>query len=156
MNEIMVRIRFSTPISSAGRKGCGRSTFWKIRKQLPIFTLSGLAHETGSSDASIVRFCKKMGYSGYTEFKQAFLSAANEESSERPEKIEAQDDMVTILKKVISQQYADTDRYIVIGNTKLRKSIKRYGKCKIYSFFRRWRRLCSVSADGYENQPNGY
>lgn len=41
-----------------------------------------------------------MGYSGYSEFKQAFLLAANEESSERPEKIEAQDDMVTILKKV--------------------------------------------------------
>ena len=36
MNEIMVRIRISTPISSAGRKGCGRSNCWKIRKQLPI------------------------------------------------------------------------------------------------------------------------
>lgn len=155
MNEIMVRIRFQLPSLPRAEKVVAEALL-ENPEAIANFTLSGLAHETGSSDASIVRFCKRMGYSGYTEFKQAFLSAANEESSERPEKIEAQDDMVTILKKSISQQYADTDRYIVIGNSKLRKSIKRYGKCKIYSFFRCWRRLCSVSADGYENQPNGY
>ena len=88
MNEIMVRIRFQLPSLPRAEKVVAEALL-ENPEAIANFTLSGLAHETGSSDASIVRFCKRMGYSGYTEFKQAFLSAANEESSERPEKIEA-------------------------------------------------------------------
>lgn len=94
-----------------------------------------MAHETGSSDASIVRFCKRMGYSGYTEFKQAFLSAANEESSERPEKIEAQDDMVTILKKVFHSNMQTLTDTLSLVTPNYEKALNAMANAKSIHFF---------------------
>lgn len=134
MNEIMVRIRFQLPSLPRAEKVVAEALL-ENPEAIANFTLSGLAHETGSSDASIVRFCKRMGYSGYTEFKQAFLSAANEESSERPEKIEAQDDMVTILKKVFHSNMQTLTDTLSLVTPNYEKALNAMANAKSIHFF---------------------
>lgn len=63
MNEIMVRIRFQLPSLPRAEKVVAEALL-ENPEAIANFTLSGLAHETGSSDASIVRFCKKWGTAG--------------------------------------------------------------------------------------------
>ena len=42
-------------------------------------TLSKLAYETGSSEAAIIRFCKRLGFNGINEFKIAISEASQTE-----------------------------------------------------------------------------
>lgn len=62
-------------------------------------TLAEISFESGTSEASIVRFCKRLGFSGYTELKNALT----EEGQTMPlssASICKHDDMVTILSKL--------------------------------------------------------
>lgn len=44
---------------------------------ISLSTLAEVSKHTGTSDASIIRFCRKLGYSGYAEMKKDFILAIN-------------------------------------------------------------------------------
>lgn len=46
----------------------------KHSRLLPSMTTRQLARETYTSSAAIVRFCQKLGFGGYTEFRVEFLA----------------------------------------------------------------------------------
>ena len=99
MNEIMVRIRFQLPSLPRAEKVVAEALL-ENPEAIMNLTLANLARETGSSDASIIRFCKRMGYHGYSDFRQAILSSSVDNNDTQQEEINLQDDMPTILKKV--------------------------------------------------------
>ncbi|OUQ77503.1 MurR/RpiR family transcriptional regulator [Flavonifractor sp. An100] len=45
------------------------------RERILLYSASTLASLIGVSDATIIRFCRYLGYNGYSEFKQALISA---------------------------------------------------------------------------------
>ena len=101
MNEIMVRIRVQLPSLPRAEKVVAEALM-ETPDAIANFTLAGLAKETGSSDASIIRFCKRLGYHGYTDFRTAFLATMSEDSNQvdEIEDLSSQDSMSDILKKL--------------------------------------------------------
>lgn len=59
MNELMVKLRFLIPTLPRAEKAVAQALLEKP-ELICLMTLAELARETDSSDASIIRFCRKM------------------------------------------------------------------------------------------------
>lgn len=99
MNDLLVRIRFLLPSLPRAEKTIAQALM-ENPEAISHLTLACMARESGSSEASIIRFCKRMGFDGYSGLKQAFITALAEGGQVTAEGIDAADDMITILKKV--------------------------------------------------------
>ena len=62
-------------------------------------TLAEISRESGTSEASIIRFCRRLGYNGYTAMKEAFTEANHMEPASLIS-IAPNDDMSVILNKL--------------------------------------------------------
>jgi len=70
-----------------------------------IFSISDLAIQAGVSEATLVRFSKKLGYSGFLEFKKAFFFERLQSTVRSPsayQEITLDDDSAEVLNKVFS------------------------------------------------------
>lgn len=135
MNEIMVRIRFQLPSLPRAEKVVAEALL-ETPEAITNFTLAGLANETGSSDASIIRFCKRMGYSGYTDFKQAFMVMLNEDTQEEmEEEIDVKDDMATILKKVFQSNMQTLTDTLSLVSSNYEEALIAMANAKSIHFF---------------------
>ena len=99
MKDLMVRIRFQLPSLPRAEKAVAEALL-ENPEAITGLTLAGLAHETGSSDASIIRFCRRMGFGGYTEFKNAILSGIDSDDETHEIQKKNTEGMTVILKKV--------------------------------------------------------
>ena len=73
--------------------------------QETFLNISDLAVKAGVSEATIVRFCKKLGYTGFLEFKKAFLQERLQDYSATPppyEEITLNDSPTMVLKKIFT------------------------------------------------------
>ena len=110
MNDLFVRIRFLLPSLPRAEKAIA-SALLENPEAITHLTLAEIARESGSSEASIIRFCKRMGYDGYSSMKEDFIRALAEGMEIHSEDIKVSDDMKTILKKVYQsnvQMLSDT------------------------------------------------
>ena len=67
MNDLFVRIRFLLPSLPRAEKAIA-SALLENPEAITHLTLAEIARESGSSEASIIRFCKRMGYDGWWRF----------------------------------------------------------------------------------------
>lgn len=125
MNEIMVRIRFQLPSLPRAEKAVAE-VLLDTPEALANLTLSRLAEETGSSDASIIRFCKRMGYKGYSEFRTDLLASLKRDDSvdEEPERISDKDKMSDILKKVFQSNMQTLTNTLSLVNPSYEKALE--------------------------------
>ena len=65
MNDLFVRIRFLLPSLPRAEKAIA-SALLENPEAITHLTLAEIARESGSSEASIIRFCKRMGASVHT------------------------------------------------------------------------------------------
>ena len=82
MNDLFVRIRFLLPSLPRAEKAIA-SALLENPEAITHLTLAEIARESGSSEASIIRFCKRMGYDGYSSMKEDFIRALAEAVYER-------------------------------------------------------------------------
>ncbi len=76
--------------------------------------ITELAEKAGVSDASVVRFCKSLGYKGYQDFKiNAARDVLPKEKHLNPS-LEPSDDIPTICKKVFGTEVAVLDRTLAV------------------------------------------
>ena len=68
MNDLFVRIRFLIPTLPRAEKAIAEALL-DNPEAITVMTLAELAKESGSSEASIIRFCRRLGFRGYTEMK---------------------------------------------------------------------------------------
>lgn len=137
MNEIMVRIRFQLPSLPRAEKAVAEALL-ENPEAIANFTLSGLAHETGSSDASIIRFCKRLGYHGFTDFKNALLNALNNgEDITNTEGIDVgiHDSMATILKKVVQSNMQTLTDTLSLVSPEYEKALNAMANARSIHFF---------------------
>ncbi|MFS0722511.1 MurR/RpiR family transcriptional regulator [Paenibacillus sp. 1P07SE] len=91
------------------------------REEIPHLSIKNLAHASKTSDASVLRFCKTMGYSGYRSFIvsiSASLSAKEESVGEQYTDIQPGDELETIIANIgfnNIQSIEDTMRVIEHG-----------------------------------------
>ena len=93
MNDLFVRIRFLLPSLPRAEKAIA-SALLENPEAITHLTLAEIARESGSSEASIIRFCKRMGYDGYSSMKEDFIRALAEGMEIHSEDIKVSDDMM--------------------------------------------------------------
>lgn len=100
MNKLLVRLQFMLASLPRAEKTVAEYMFTHV-SQMSDMTLCMLADETSISEATILRLCKRLGYSSYIQLRQAFAFAANEDQPDSPELISPSDEIPTICTKLI-------------------------------------------------------
>ena len=135
MNELMVKLRFLIPTLPRAEKAVAQALLEKP-ELICLMTLAELARETDSSDASIIRFCRKMGYSGFSEMKQAFANALNDSSIMTVEEIHKEDSVLDNLQKVYkSNMQTLTDTILLADKEAYEEAVQVLLKAKSIHFF---------------------
>ena len=98
-------------------------------------TLAAIAAESGSSEASIIRFCKRMGYHGYSGLKEAFTAAIAEGEEIHEEGIEETDGIEVILKKVFQSNVQTLQNTMVLANDGYQAALDAIISAKSIHFF---------------------
>lgn len=74
MKDILVKIRFLIPSLPRAEKAIAEALA-EHPEAITYMTLSEISKESGSSEASVIRFCKRMGFGGYSALQQAIAEA---------------------------------------------------------------------------------
>lgn len=133
MNEVVVRIKFLMPSLPKIEKRVAQAIL-DHPEGIVDMTLAELARETNSSDASIIRFCRRLGLNGYTELKNQiqFDYTANDYVEE---KIEFNDSMTEILKKVFQSNVKALEDTLVLASDEYEKALDVLLNANSISFF---------------------
>lgn len=134
MKDLLVRIRFQLPSLPRAEKVVAEALI-DNPEAITNLTLAELAAETGSSDASIIRFCKRMGFSGYTDFKNAFISADYEELETDTVSSSDKEDMTSILKKVFQGNIQTLMDTLSLASSNYEEAVEAMYNAKSIHFF---------------------
>ena len=134
MNELFVKIRFLLPSLPRAEKVIAEALL-ENPEAITHMTLAEISRESGSSEASIIRFCKRMGYDGYTALKEDFIRAIAEGNGIQSECIEVTDDMKTILKKVYQSNVQTLSDTLVLAGDEYEKALQALLKAREIHFF---------------------
>lgn len=115
MNELFVKINFLIPMLPRAEKSFAQALV-ENPEAITEMTLAEIARETNSSDASIIRFCKRLGYHGYTELKQAFMVVISEKETVYDETVSSSDTIKDIMKKVFQSNMQTLQNTMVMAN----------------------------------------
>lgn len=134
MNDLFVRIRFLLPSLPRAEKAIAEALL-ENPEAITHMTLAEIARESGSSEASIIRFCKRMGYDGYSSLKEAFIRAIAEGTEIQSEGIDVSDDMKTILKKVFQSNVQTLSDTLVLADDGYERALEALLKARGIHFF---------------------
>lgn len=134
MKDLLVRIRFQLPSLPRAEKVVAEALI-DNPEAIANLTLAELASETGSSDASVIRFCKRMGFSGYTDFKNAFIHADYDNLSEEIGDNGRQDGMTSILKKVFQGNMQTLMDTLALASSNYEQAVDAMCRARSIHFF---------------------
>jgi DNA-binding MurR/RpiR family transcriptional regulator len=102
--DVLVRIRAAWPNLAPSERRVAEVALADPTRSAAQ-TVTELARSSGTSQATVVRFAQRLGYSGYPELRLALAAAAGAEQANRPETvpgtdISAKDDIATVIAKV--------------------------------------------------------
>lgn len=102
MNEIKVKLQFLIPSLPRAEKIVAKYMLSHL-EQISDMTIAMLSEESKASEATICRFCKRMGYNSFVQLKQDFAKAALEVEEEvrKPKAVTPGDSLVNIFDKVV-------------------------------------------------------
>lgn len=133
MNELLVKIRFLLPSLPRAERDFAKALL-ENPKGLNGRTLSEVAKDAGSSEAAVIRFCKRMGFDGYTSLKKAFQEAGSEEMPE-VDAVSQNDDVRDILQKVYLSNVQTLQNTMVLSNDGYDRAIDALVKARAVHFF---------------------
>ena len=117
MKDIMVKIQFLIPSLPRAEKAIAVALA-EHPEAITYMTLSEISKESGSSEASVIRFCKRMGFSGYSALQQAIAEAMEGENESHAEELQVshEDSMYEIIQKVYQSNVQTlTDTMILVS-----------------------------------------
>lgn len=108
-------------------------------EDIPHLSIKNLAQLTKTSDASVLRFCKTMGYNGYRSFIvsiSASLGSMDDEQKDQYTDIQPGDDLNIIIANIsLNNCKSIEDTYSVIDKNEIAKAVKVLQECKRIAFF---------------------
>lgn len=110
----------------------------KNDQEVMRYSITELALKCDSSETSIVRLCKKMGFKGYQEFKIALAQNAsgNQSIKHLQQDVELGDSSIDIAKKVFQASVqALHDTATILSQENLDAAVELLTKAKVISFF---------------------
>jgi DNA-binding MurR/RpiR family transcriptional regulator len=107
--------------------------------EIPHLSIKSLAQFTKTSDASVLRFCKTMGYKGYRNFIvsiSASLGSMDEEQKDQYTDIQPGDDLSTIISNIShNNSKSIEDTLSVIDRNEIARAVKVLVACNRIVFF---------------------
>ncbi|MGO4496042.1 MurR/RpiR family transcriptional regulator [Paenibacillus sp. 2RAB27] len=107
--------------------------------EIPHLSIKSLAQSTKTSDASVLRFCKTMGYKGYRNFIvsiSASLGSMDEEQKDQYTDIQPGDDLSTIISNISrNNSKSIEDTLSVIDRNEIARAVKVLVACNRIVFF---------------------
>lgn len=101
-----------------------------------FYTITDLAEKSGVAEASVIRFCRKLGFRGYQEFKLSMAQNLSSKAEQMHGEIEESDSLETIASKLTAQNrkvIEDTAALLDVGS--LQKAIDAMLEAKKIYFF---------------------
>jgi RpiR family carbohydrate utilization transcriptional regulator len=99
-------------------------------------SIAELAERSGSSDSSIIRFCRRIGYKGFQDLKINIAKDAMRPEKQIQEGIELNDKVTTIKKKISeSSVQAIYDTLEVLQDDELEKAIDAIAKARLIEIY---------------------
>jgi len=100
------------------------------------YTITELAEKAGSSEASVVRFCKSIGYKGYQDFKINTARDIIPPYKHLNPDLESQDDTESICAKIFSSEVAVlNETLMVLDMDMMEKAIQAIIRARRIEFF---------------------
>jgi len=107
--------------------------------EIPRYSVNKLAMKSKTSDASVVRLCKTLGYDGYRQFIVSIsgeLASRSTDSGEEYTDIQPGDNINLIIKNVsYNNSKSIEDTLMVIDNESIKKSVKLLSTAKRINFY---------------------
>lgn len=97
-------------------------------------TLAEISRESGTSEASVIRFCRKLGYSGYTAMKNAYIEAKQDDETTGIS-IDRQDDMSIVLEKLFNNNVEILSETLAIKENPYEEVLAALLRAKSLNFF---------------------
>lgn len=133
MHELLERIIKIAPVLPRAQRTIAEALI-ENPEAIERMTLAEISRESGTSEASIVRFCKELGYSGYTALKDDFILANNSESSSRIN-IDDHDSMEVILNKLYKNNLEVLSETLAINENQYEKALEILMNARAIHFF---------------------
>lgn len=133
-NEVFVKINFLLPTLPKAEKIIAKYILANP-ESIRNMNLLILAQEAGSSDTSVIRFCKRLGYDGFTDFKQAFMESMVDSNVNITEEISSEDSMDEILKKVLQHHIQTLNDTLALVSDSYSKALEAILNAKSVHFF---------------------
>ena len=137
MNELIVKINFLIPSLPRAEKSFAQAVV-ENPEAIANMTLAEAARETNSSDASIIRFCKRLDFHGYSDLKRACIAHAAEIEQQRDsfdENVRSTDTMDDIIKKVFQSNIQTLQNTMVMADNNYQKAVNALINAKSIHFF---------------------
>lgn len=108
-------------------------------EEIPLLSVKELAIQSKTSDASVLRFCKTMGYSGYRNFivsVSASLGSMDEEQKDQYTDIQPGDSLTTIIANIAHNNSKSIDDTLsVIDKEEVARAVEALIGCRRIAFF---------------------
>ena len=111
MQSVLIRLKGYASRINEAEKGVADLVL-KSPELVVNMTIHQLAASSFTSASTIIRFCRKLGFAGYKDFRKALLyevSARKEVNDEQARKIEREDSLETIVRKVTYRNIVSLD-----------------------------------------------
>ncbi|MGI5966920.1 MULTISPECIES: MurR/RpiR family transcriptional regulator [Anaerotruncus] len=104
--------------------------------EIIYLSITSLANECHTSETSVIRLCKAMGYKGYQDFKINIAKSIIEPSKQIHEAVTNQDSTADIIKKVMSSNIkAIEDTMQVLSSQQVQLAIDAISKTRRLEFY---------------------
>ena len=137
MNELMVKINFLIPVLPRAEKAFAQALV-ENPEAIANMTLAEAARETNSSDTTIVRFCKRLDFHGYTELRHACIAYTAEKEQQKTqydESVRSTDTMDDIIRKVFQSNVQTMQNTMVMADNNYQKAVDALTNAKSIHFF---------------------
>jgi DNA-binding MurR/RpiR family transcriptional regulator len=98
------------------------------------YTLAEYAERANSSEATIIRFCRRIGTEGFAEFKQ-LLEHSTEAADRRTPRIGAQDDLKTVFEKVAHNYERTLEDTLTLYTPQYDRALEAIQRARMIHFF---------------------
>jgi DNA-binding MurR/RpiR family transcriptional regulator len=133
-DEIFVKIKFLYPSLTKSERLVADKLLENIEKVCES-TLAEFAEMVGCSDASIMRFCRRLGLDGFIELKQQLKRISSNAYDFGANKIVKTDNAYSIMKKIIWNYKKTLDDTLVLYNDDYEKALDAILNAKQINFF---------------------
>lgn len=137
MNELMVKINFLIPSLPRAEKAFAQALV-ENPEAIANMTLAEAARETNSSDTTIVRFCKRLDFHGYTELKHAciaYTAEMEQQKKQYDENVRSTDTMDDIIRKVFQSNVQTLQNTMVMADNNYQKAVDALVNARSIHFF---------------------